>query len=805
MATQRIGFAVPLDEFYGALLAERELAPRSRLIANHVAALLPEVAVLIYAIEDQAAPLWNPKAVNGDIGVEQDRGGAVQIAFEAGTLGVLGERREPLLFAASELAREDYAHLDVRQTVASIAYVPLIANGELVGAIELVSFRKPITTEKLAAVLTIADHAAVALASAIAYERERNSNLESIARLAQLYDLEKVFNSKIELEELLPLVASKFQEVLNAQAVNLWMVEDDALLLVEQSGADPTVEVGSVQKSGEGIAAAVSDSGEALLIDDADDERLQQRNPENSDSPISSLIAAPLVAQGVQVGVAEVINKNDGTAFSEDDLFLLGNICEAAAGALHNASLLNAERKVEILETLVRVSQEITSTLNLDRVLQAVVNGPGAVIPYERAAIALEQRGRLQVKAISGVTQLNPGDADVARINDLLQWASISGHEIHITQPGEQVEAEREETRAKFETYFSETGMRAFYAVALVDDQGRLGMLSFESSDAEFLSEAHVEMIKVLAGQVTVAIRNAELYKEVPFIGVLEPLLQKKRKFFAMEKQRQRAVLAAVAGAIAFLTLFPFPMRVDGDAVVAPLHTAQIQPEVEGVVKKVYVREGDQVKQGSVIADLDDWEYRAALLAAQAKYGTAKAEAARALASNDGSEAGMRRVEADFWAAELRRAQERVDRARLRSPISGVIATPRLENSVGKRLKYGDTLAEVINTATATIDVAIAEDEMPLVKPDVPGKVLLEGFPTRTFKGKVLLVSPRSQPEADRRVFLARVEVPNDDRAIRAGMQGRGKIWAGWRPAGYVLFRRPVMWIYSKLWNWFGW
>ena len=70
MATQRIGFTVPLEEFYNALLAERELAPRSRLIANHVAALLPEVAVLIYAIEDQAEPLWNPKAVNGDIGVE---------------------------------------------------------------------------------------------------------------------------------------------------------------------------------------------------------------------------------------------------------------------------------------------------------------------------------------------------------------------------------------------------------------------------------------------------------------------------------------------------------------------------------------------------------------------------------------------------------------------------------------------------------------------------------------------------------------------------------------------------------------
>jgi hypothetical protein len=44
------------------------------------------------------------------------------------------------------------------------------------------------------------------------------------------------------------------------------------------------------------------------------------------------------------------------------------------------------------VEALVKVSGEITSTLDLDRVLKAVVNEPATVIPYEKAAIALEQR-----------------------------------------------------------------------------------------------------------------------------------------------------------------------------------------------------------------------------------------------------------------------------------------------------------------------------------------------------------------------------------------------------------------------------
>jgi len=42
-----------------------------------------------------------------------------------------------------------------------------------------------------------------AIATALSYESERNTNLQSISRVAQMYDLEKVFNSTLEMDELL--------------------------------------------------------------------------------------------------------------------------------------------------------------------------------------------------------------------------------------------------------------------------------------------------------------------------------------------------------------------------------------------------------------------------------------------------------------------------------------------------------------------------------------------------------------------------------------------------------------------------
>ena len=800
MPTESPISAARLTEFAASLLSQREVMPRARLTAEQVADIIPDSAVVVYVIIDQNNPVWTPKAMAGEIAM-----GAEEVEFQAGTLGAAADLKSTALFDATELSREDYAHLDVRRTVSSLAYVPFLIEDTFYGTIEIVSYDQPPTEVMLESATEIAGVALPSIRTALEYESERNTNLQSVMRVTQMYDLEKVFNSNLEMDDLLATIANKFCEVLNVQAVNVWMVDGDAVKLVSRAGVDPTVELDALQRPGHGIAGDLSDNGELVLISDAEDERLRKRNGDIEDGGVFSLLAAALMDRESLVGVVEAINRQDGVPFDEDDEFLLVNIAETASNALHNASLLLAERKLEILETLVTVSKEITSTLNMDGVLDTVVNGTKAVVPYDRAAVALEQRGKLQVKAVSGLDQIRLGDAEVAKLRDLLEWAVVSNEEIHIKQHGVEVEVDREETRTKFAEYFEETGMRAFFSIPLLDDAGRIGILSFESRDPDFLTDAHVEMIRILAAQTTVALRNAELYKEVPFIGVIEPLMQRKKRFMAMEKRRRALMLTVTAAIVLFLVFFPIPMRMVGDASVAPQSSALIQPEVDGVVRSVSLHEGDAVRKGAVLAELEDWDYRSALAAAQAKYNGALAEMNRALAANDGTEAGVQRLQSDFWSSELERARERLEKTRLRSPIDGVVATPNVETMVGRHLAKGDTLAEVVNTSSAMVDVAIDQDDVAYLKPGAASSVKLESFPTRTFKGNVVIVSPKSEASGDNRVFFVRVRVPNPDGKIRSGMQGRAKVSAGWRPAGYVLLRRPLMWIWSKLWWWFGW
>jgi RND family efflux transporter MFP subunit len=374
-----------------------------------------------------------------------------------------------------------------------------------------------------------------------------------------------------------------------------------------------------------------------------------------------------------------------------------------------------------------------------------------------------------------------------------------------VKQQGEEIDAEREETKAKFKKYFAESGMRGFYARPLNDDTGRVGMLSMESSDPDFLGPTHLEIVEVLAGQATVALRNAQMYKEVPFISVLEPVLVRKRKFMAMQKQKRTAILAACALGLLFLVACPLPLRVDGSAVVAPVRRALVQPELEGIVAKVLVHEGEHVQQGQVLAEMEAWSFRASLAAAESKYQTAMQEMNKSLAANDGTQAGVQRVQADYWKAEVARARQMLDRTQLRSPIEGIVATPHVGEFAGRKLAQGDSFAEVMDTSETMVDVAVDDMDAGLLKEGQRAAIKLNSYPTKTFHGQVTIVSPVGELLHDGSFFYARVAVANPDEAIKAGMEGRGKVRVGWYPSGYVFFRRPFLWVYSKVWYWLGW
>jgi RND family efflux transporter MFP subunit len=791
------------SELAQSLLASPEVATRATLLASAIRNALPGSACALYNL--RSGSFWTALGVSDEITVVDP-----EIPVDAPLFAPLREAHHPVVYSEHQLAREDYAHVHVVRTIHSIGYLPLLRDGQLIGAFEIISFSDALTEVTLQSLEVFADLAVSALGAAEEYEEQRQNLLDSIHRLTQLYDLEKSLNETLDFEPLLELIPVKVSAMLPCQAIHLWMFDGGKLRLMSAWGEDPTAEVGTTEDAGEGYVGDMAEEGAPLLIDDPEDPRLASRNERAQDGqPITTALMVPLIeheAGGGEslLGVLEAVNKDAGLPFNDDDMFFMSSMSETISSALKNASLMFAERKLEILEALVHVSSEITSTLRLDRLLQIIVNSPQSVLPFERCSIALDNRGRLQLKAISGIANIPAGEVQVERLKDLLLWLSNYDRQLLIRQHDDVPETDDLKVREAIAVHFAASDYRALFALPLADDQGRVGLLLYESSDPDFLEVAHIEMIKVLAGQTTVAIRNALLYREVPLIGLLEPLVQRKQAFLRSDRKRQGTTLAGVAAILLLLIFCPLPLRVSGTAIVAPESVVTLAAPVEGTVAYVYAREGQRVRRGEVLGTMDDWSWRNQLAAAEAKYEAALLAMQGDLA-NHSARAGEDRAQAEYLQAEMERSRLRIANAKLRSPIDGIVMTPDLQNAAGEHLDAGATFAQVLNLASARVNIAVDQADTSLVKPGQTAAVKLESFPAQTLHGQVFSVSPEAQPGGDSRVFYAHILLPNENAELRTGMEGRAKISAGYRPAGYVLLRGPALWFWQKVWDWIGW
>jgi len=782
------------------LLAAHDPTSRAAIVAAVAVAQVPNCACAVHRfLAEDIENAWTLIGLAGDITPEL----SVTSSGNRLMAPLVLETPQILVYPASEILREDYSHLHINRSVSAIAYVPLLLNEQLVGALELLFFSGTPRFQDLETIAPLIQLAAPAIIAAESSEAQKRDLLDSLHRMSQLYDLEKSLNATLKLEPLTALIPGKVAAILPCQAVHLWMFDGDTLRLMANDGEDATVTVGETQSPGEGYVADMAEEGESLLIVDPRDERLVQRNAARSAAlaaPVSNALLVPLMQDDAEVGVLEAINRQDHP-FDEDDQFLMMSVAETVASALKNASLLHAERKLEILRALVAVSGEITSTLRLDRLLGIIVNSPQNVLPYERCAIALDQRGKLQLKAVSGMAALPLGDISVERLNQLTRWLSTQQETIHIRQT-EDADAVTEIPTPVAE-YFTATGFRALYATPLVDDQGRVGVLTYESSQADFLDVPHIEMIKILAGQATVAIRNALLYREVPLISLIEPLVKRKQRLLNDTRSRWMT-LGIVFECVLFMSVFPLPMRVSGDATVAPQHLVTVAAPVDGVVSSVSAHEGQRVTTGEVLGKMSDWQWRTELVSAEAKYQQALLAMQNDLA-HGAAQSGADRTQAEFMRAEAARAQARLENAQLRSPIDGVVVTPDLQNVAGKRLDAGTPFAQVLDLSSAIVQIGIPERDLGFMKPGEEVAIKLDSYPQRTFRGRVSIISPEAKLGDGERTFNVEVPLSNSDATLRTGMTGRGKVSLGWHGAGYVLLRRPALWIWQTLWNWIGW
>jgi len=156
--------------------------------------------------------------------------------------------------------------------------------------------------------------------------------------------------------------------------------EATSLLLYDASGHElvfrgsRTLQSGVVDglrlKCDQGIAGWVARHREAVRVDDATKDPRYYRGVESHTHFVPrSMMCVPMVSKDTLLGIIQVINKVDGSRFSDDELRLAQTLADHAAIAIENASLYHKAYVASITDDLTGLS----NTRHFNRMLPELI------------------------------------------------------------------------------------------------------------------------------------------------------------------------------------------------------------------------------------------------------------------------------------------------------------------------------------------------------------------------------------------------------------------------------------------------
>ena len=181
--------------------------------------------------------------------------------------------------------------------------------------------------------------------------------------LTTLVEVTAIINSSLDLDTVIRSVMEKAQEVMNAEASSVLLLNPETNRLEVQSALGQVGEKVKATVSlevGQGIAGWVAKTGQPLNVPDVSkDERFFGQVDQMTGFRTRSILAAPLEVKGKIIGVAEVINRRDGRPFDENDQALFSAFCRNVALAIENARMHKAMLERERLEQQLEAAKVI--------------------------------------------------------------------------------------------------------------------------------------------------------------------------------------------------------------------------------------------------------------------------------------------------------------------------------------------------------------------------------------------------------------------------------------------------------------
>jgi RND family efflux transporter MFP subunit len=266
------------------------------------------------------------------------------------------------------------------------------------------------------------------------------------------------------------------------------------------------------------------------------------------------------------------------------------------------------------------------------------------------------------------------------------------------------------------------------------------------------------------------------------------------------------AIAKAIASSVALVLLFFAVARGDHRVTAQVVLEAELQRAAvapfSGYLAEAPRRAGELVKQGDLLARLDDRELRLERLRWQSELEQLVKQNRQGLAERDAAKVRILSAGIDRASAQLALLDDQLGRTRVTAPFDGIIVNGDLSQELGSPVERGDVMFEVAPEGRFRIVLKVDESDVRHVAVGQEGQLALAAAPDSPLAFTVTQVTPVSTAEEGNNTFRVEAALEDELESLRPGMEGVGKIEVGRRRLIWIWTHEAFDWLRLALWRW---
>jgi two-component system, NtrC family, sensor kinase len=448
----------------------------------------------------------------------------------------------------------------------STVSVPLLRDGRVIGVVGVGRPEPgPFSDSQIAMLQTFADQGVIAIENARLFHELAARNREVTDALAQQTATSEILRiisrSRTDVQPVFDIIAERSAKLCDADVGVVSRIDGELIRLaalygVTQQGVKAIGRVFPMRLDMETVTARAVRTRSVVHVFDVLADSAYATTKAAQAGRFRTALGVPMISEGEVAGVI-FVGRSVPRLFSDRQVELLELFADQAVITLQNARVFNQleaqtrqlTQSVEELRALGEVGRVLSSTLNLETVLNTIASRAAELTGIEGASMFEYDEAREEftfhtsyrvpdeVAAALQATRIRKGEGALGRL-------ALTPEPVQIIDI-----ADEASYQSRVRNMLVRRGWRSLLAVPLVRENRLLGGLVVNRSVPGAFPPEVIELLKTFATQSALAIQNARLFREIEQKSrELESASRHKSEFLANMSHELRTPLNAIIG-----------------------------------------------------------------------------------------------------------------------------------------------------------------------------------------------------------------------------------------------------------------